>query len=278
MKLKIKLSITCSFIMILLAGFYVSAQPIDISAVELLTTAITLEKPIGVEAVDIFERIKSDSFENNVEFSNSWINQQTAFYDAASEEYRNSVEEMIQGGGDEGGLGLGHWLTDPNNAAVWDEAVKSNIGEEGYARVVALNAAFSPQNDNNELFYLTYGGERRFEEATNTLRLQGTNVVTLDLIDLRLVTSNDASLTQIWDEQVKFGDAVRVQMFEFYKAFNEGTITPDQVATFNAAYLAAGGCALAATDVSTELKAERYSNALNLMAKTLGELGFSVTQ
>jgi hypothetical protein len=60
---------------------------------------------------------------------------------------------MIDGGG-EHGLGMRNWLTDTHNVAWWDNAVRQSVGDEGYARVVALNAAFAPGSKN---YLLTYG-------------------------------------------------------------------------------------------------------------------------
>jgi hypothetical protein len=77
-------------------------------------------------------------------------------------------------------------------------------------------------------------------------------------------------------ELVKFGAPVRKQMLSFYAAFSAGNVTRSQVETFNAAFVKAGGCAMAATEENEPVRAARYLNALNLMSSTLNDLGFKV--
>ena len=86
--------------------------------------------------------------------------------------------------------------------------------------------------------------------------------------------SPDIKPDESFPELVKFGDPIRMQMFAFYRAFDSGNVTHSQVEAFNVAYVKAGGCAMAATEVNEPARAARYLNALNLMSSTLSDLGF----
>jgi len=243
------------------------------SGKEVVTSARALKSPLGVEAPRIFNEIKDRTFTRNVRFSNEWILNQVIAYEKVGATYKKSVAEMMEDGGIEGGLGMRSWLIDPDNEAFWNPTIRRLVGEKGYARVIALNGAFPPGSDD---FQLTYGGVRRYDSKTNSLELNGVKFQDLDRKALLVVFPPKSPLDKKFEILVKYGDAIREQMFRFYEAFLAGKISEKQVSTFNEAYTLAGGCAVAATAPKSEIKAERYLYALNLMAKTLGDLGFKV--
>jgi hypothetical protein len=226
----------------------------------LIGQAMARVLPLGFGASTIYETLRAQKFENNVEFSNAWIKAQLAAFDAASPEFKAAVAPMIEGGGDHG-LGMRNWLTDQANVAWWDNTVKAAVGEDGYARVVALNAAFPPGSQD---YLLTYGYERKYDA--------GKNIMALNDLEAPGMMKSVSAFTFV--ELVKFGDPVRRRMFAFYDAFAAGNVTRSQVEAFNAAYVKAGGCAMAATEENQPVRAARYLNALILMSSTLNDLGF----
>lgn len=227
--------------------------------------AANLKVPLGYDALRVLEVLNSQTFEQNIETSNKWIRAQLAAYHYGDPNYQRQLSEMITGSYIEGGLGMANWLTDPSNAGVWDKKVRSAVGNAGYARVVALNEAFPPGSMD---FCHIYGGERRHNSRTNKLIL---NVSGRSTVPMKSRLANPRK----FDELLKFGDEVRVEMFNFYEAFKDGKVSQRQVKKFNATYTLVGGCAVAATDVANVLL-NRYAAGLNLFAKELGELGFPV--
>lgn len=227
-------------------------------------------EPLGFRALETFDRISEKSFQGNVELSNKWILDQLAVYKRASADYKERVKEMIQGSGD-GGLGMGRWLTDPENVKYWDEAVRRHIGEEGYARIVALNTAFPPGSKD---FQSTYGGVRRFESKDHTMRLNELKTPAVPLASAPFALRRGSSTNEAFEQLTRFGDDTRRRMFKLYDAFSKGDVDQEKVVAFNRSYKFAGGCALANTDVVKEAIAQRYLNALNLMAVTLKKIGF----
>ena len=127
---------------------------------------------LGFDAPTHFAARRGETFAANRDFSNLWITDQVAFYDASIDpSYRAALQELMDGGGEEGHLGMRNWLNDPDNLAFWDNAIVNNVGELGYARLISLNAAFGIGHDD---FRLTYGGIRRYDAGTNVLTLNGT--------------------------------------------------------------------------------------------------------
>jgi hypothetical protein len=237
----------------------------------LIRQAETRAEPLGYKAAQIFKRLKAQNFEKNIEVSNAWIRAQVKFFDEkATPAYRAAVVSMLEGGGDHG-LGMRYWLTDQANVAWWDSNVRKAVGDEGYARVVALNEAF-PAGSNE--YALTYGYERKYDAATDTMDLNGFHSQGLMKGNPRFKFSPGINVDQAFDELVKHGDVVRKQMYSFYDAYAAKKVKPAQVKAFNAAYVKAGGCAVAATSGKEEARAARYLNALNVMASALTELGF----
>jgi hypothetical protein len=237
----------------------------------LLAQAAAIQRPLGVDAYSTFLTLKNQSFENNVSFSNAWIEGQLEFFDKTPEEiYKLALAPMINGGG-EHGLGMRNWLTDSKNVAWWDNTVRDNVGEEGYARIVALNAAFYP---GSREYLLTYGYDREYDLATNTMRLDGLPIEGALSAPNAFKFAPGTPPNNSFPQLLKYGDPVRKQMFSFYKAYLEHRVTPTMVQKFNDAYVKAGGCAMAASDVDTPNRSTRYLNALNFMSNTLSDLGF----
>jgi hypothetical protein len=237
----------------------------------LLAQAKAETRPLGVDGYAIFQILQHQSFENNVSFSNAWIKAQLEYFDQTKDaEYKTALAPMINGGADHG-LGMRNWLTDPKNVGWWDGAVRDAAGDEGYARVVALNAAFAPGSG---LYLLTYGYDRRYDAGQNLMKL---NDASFEGVMNQAEVSKfapDTPTKGTFSQLVKFGDPVRRQMFDFYRAYLDGKVTPAQVAVFNEAYIKSGGCALAATEEEEDARAQRYLNALNVMKITLGSLGY----
>ena len=247
------------------------------TATEVLTWANSLPIPLGAEAfsVGIFDRLVEDSFENNIGFSNQWITDQIDFYDnQADDAYREYTTEIMEGSGD-GGLGMRFWLTDEDNLAFWDNAVRRNAGERGYARIVALNAAFTPGSD---AFRANYGGSRSYDPETNTILFNDQEFpgVSSEEAIFELDIPSDPSeeeLAELFKQTIRLGEPVRQQIFRLYEAFLQGEVTQEQISLFNETYVLTGGCAIAATDVQTEALVHRYLQSLNLMSQTLLEIG-----
>jgi len=233
-----------------------------------LKEARTITEPFGSESVKIFATIRKNSFEKNINISNQWIKDQISFYNKSDDEYQLYLHEMMNGSGD-GGLGMTKWLTDKDNLAYWDKAVRRNVGDEGYARIVALNGAFGIGDDS---FRLGYGGSHRFDQKTNQVTL---NKVTKfrgvrDLVGI----DSSQSTNEKFDVLVEYGDKVRQRMFSLYDAWYAGKLSRDQVIQFNEAYVRAGACGMTNTDVVASDVAYRYAQTLSLMSTTLKELGF----
>jgi hypothetical protein len=243
------------------------------SGAALIKQAEEHPQPLGYKAAEIYQRLIAQDFAKNVEVSNGWIRAHLKFFDErAAPAYKAAVVSMLEGGGDHG-LGMRHWLTDQKNAAWWDRAVKQVVGDDGYARIVALNEAFPAGSED---YVLTYGYDRKYDAAADAMELNGAHFDGLMKQSPKFTFAPGAKVDQTFEQLVKHGDDVRKQMYKFYEAYAAGKVTPAQVKTFNVAYVKAGGCALAATEEQEAIRAARYLNALNLMAKTLTELGFKV--
>jgi hypothetical protein len=243
------------------------------SGAEVVKMVRAQAKPIGYEALAIYSRLRGAPFEQNVKFSNRWIESHITHYDKTKDAgYRAYVKDMIDGGGDVQ-LGMRSWLSDPKNVAWWDNAIRQSAGDEGYARVVALNAAFAPGSND---YRLTYGGTRLFDPNKGMMTLNGTSHPGLSAPRMMLKYNPGANSDEMFAQMVKLGDRVRQQMFNFYDAYSKKRVSAEQVRAFNEGYMWAGGCALAATNANEADRVRRYVHALNYMANTLGELGFKV--
>ena len=234
------------------------------SGAEVIKIAQAKSQPLGFAALRNYENLRTKPFEENIKFSNRWIKSHIDYYDKkASAEYRAYTKDMIDGGGDVS-LGMRRWLTDPQNVAWWDNTIRKLVGDEGYARVVALNAAFPPGSEN---YRLTYGGTRRFDPKTNNMSLNGTS---------RKINGTVTTATgdQLFDRMVTRGDGVRQQMLSFYAAYAKGKVSAAQVKKFNEGVIIAGGCALSATEAKEADRSIRYMNAVNFMGAQLDSLGF----
>lgn len=240
---------------------------------EVVKMARAQAKPIGYEALAIYSKLRVAPFQQNVQFSNRWIQSHITHYDKSRDTaYRAYVKDMIDGGGDVQ-LGMRSWLSDPRNVAWWDNAVRQSVGDEGYARVVALNAAFAPGSND---YRLTYGGTRLYDSDKAVMTLNGTARPALGPDRIVLKHDPGANKDEMFARMVKLGDGVRQQMFSFYDAYGKKKVNAEQVRAFNEAYMLAGGCALAATDANEVNRLKRYVHALNYMANTLSGLGFKV--
>lgn len=229
--------------------------------------------PLGNNAAAVFARIKGNGFQKNIDVSNQWIKAQLAAIDRSNRTYKAYVAEMVEGDREKGILGMRSWLTDEKNLATWDKTVQRNAGDDGYARVVALNAAFPPGSDE---YHWVYGGVRTYNPQTNMMTLNRSERAGVPREKVLVTFKEGATGEQRMDTLVKFGDAIRQQMFKFYQDYSDGKITQDQVTKFNEGYIWAGGCAMAATQPESAPLAFRYLNALNLMAVTLNDLGYKV--
>jgi len=240
----------------------------------LIQEAESRPAPLGQKASAIYKQLQRQSFKKNVSTSNSWIRSQVAFFDKkADAATKDALEHMTNGGG-EHGLGMRQWLIDPKNVAWWDNMVRKSVGDDGYARVVALNSAFAPGSKD---YILTYGHTRKYDPAKDTMSLDDVSAPGVMKSAARFNFTPNVKQGETFEQLVKFGDPVRKQMFRFYDDFAAGKVTAAQVKTFNAAYVMAGGCAMAATEEEQMPRALRYLNALNLMAKTMEELGYKPT-
>lgn len=229
--------------------------------------------PLGGDAVAIFARIKNNDFQKNIDFSNQWIKDQLSAIDKSNKSSKTYVAEMVEGNREKGILGMRFWLTDEKNLATWDKTIQRNAGDEGYARVVALNAAFRPGSDE---YHWVYGGVRTYDPKKNVMSLNKSERLGVPQKEVLVTFKEGATGEQRMDTLVKFGDAIRKQMFKFYEDFSNGKVTQEQVTRFNEAYIRAGGCAMAATQPETSPLATRYLNSLNLMATTLNKMGYKV--
>jgi len=239
------------------------------SGAEVVKMARARTEPLGFNALKVYEEIKSNPFEENVKVSNQWIRGHIDYYDGkATPQYRAYVKDMIDGGGDVT-LGMRGWLSDPKNVSWWDSTIRGLVGEDGYARVVALNAAFPA---GSEEYRLVYGGSRRFDSKTNTMSLNGTPQKVSAAISIRPNETHEA----LFERMTRLGDAVRQQVFSFYAAYAKGKTTPAQVGKFNESFIRAGGCAMSNTEARELARSIRYINALNQMTQTLNSLGFRV--
>lgn len=258
--------------LLFLTSFAHAEGKFDITGETLLAQAESRSSPLGFQAATIFKTIEQQSFESNVSFSNAWIKAQLKRYDSAPDFYKKALAPMVEGGG-EHGIGMRNWLTDKENVAWWDKTVMKAVGEDGYARVVALNSGFAPGSKD---YLLTYGFERKFDNKSGVMSLNGATLDNTSKDKPLFSLKGDMNPKDQFVELVKFGDPVRKQMFAFYDAFNDGNVSRGQVEAFNAAYVKSGGCAMAATDVVERDRMARYLNALNYMGKTLADLGFKV--
>ena len=250
-------------------------QPRTPTGEEVTSQIRTRTAPLGYGALKILNEIKQKPFKENVQFSNQWIQGHIDHYDKSSnQEYRAYVKEMIDGGGDVE-LGMRKWLSDPGNVAWWDNAIRQNVGDQGYARVVALNAGFPSGSDD---YRVTFGGFRRYDVNANTMSLNGTSRTGGGGVKGTVVAQSSATRDQRFAVLTKLGDAVRQQMFNFYDAFSKGKVSADQVKTFNEALVWGGGCAITDTDSFTTVRSERYLAALNHMANTMDALGYQVAR
>jgi hypothetical protein len=236
-----------------------------------IDSARGLGTPIGFGARALYAEYQKNSFETNVLMSNAWIQGQVDFYEKADSCYMMYLDEMMNGGGVEGGLGMRQWLSDPENVQFWDNFIQKNIGDDGYARLIALNGAFGPGSDS---FEWTYGGIRRYSADSQMLMLDGAAVaMDKEIGAFEEGLSSEAKFAFL----VLFGHNVRMAMYDFYDAFAAGQVTAAEVADFNEAYIVAGGCAITSTD-STQLplRESRYLAGLNYVGVKLTELGYTV--
>ena len=229
--------------------------------------------PFGVDMALVYDEIVQREFQTNVEYSNKWIRGQLSAYRRATKSYKRRLREMVNGGGPEGGFGMRTWLTDPGNVRFWDNAVRSAVGDQGYARVVAINQAFG---FGSREYLLIYGDHRRYNQRTQILSLNKVRFRPLrsNQVLLRYPGTTDMDLQFAY--QAKFGDPIRAQMLRFYNDFIAGKVSRSKVATFNGAYALAGGCAMAQTGPKTRAKAQRYWAAHNIMARALSRLGYPI--
>jgi len=236
---------------------------------EVIKMARARTEPLGFKALKVYDNVKSKPFEENVKFSNQWIRSHINYYDKkAAPRYRVYVKDMIDGGGDVT-LGMRGWLSDPQNVAWWDSTIRKLVGDDGYARVVALNAAFPAGSED---YRIVYGGTRRFDPKTSTMSLNGTP----QKVELAIGLQTNETRDQSFERMTKLGDAVRQQIFNFYDAYAKRKVTAAQVSQFNESFIVAGGCAMANTAPNELDRTIRYLNALNHMAQTLDSLGFQV--
>ena len=188
------------------------------SGAEVVKMARARNQPLGFAALKVYEGTKNKPFEENVKFSNQWIRSHIDYYDKrAKPEYRAYVKDMIDGGGDVT-LGMRGWLSDPKNVSWWDNTIRGLVGEDGYARVVALNAAFPA---GSEEYRIVYGGSRRFDPETNTMTLNGNPQKVSEAITVQPNETHE----QLFERMTKLGDAVRRQVFNFYGALQGGRVT-----------------------------------------------------
>ncbi|MDT4895658.1 MAG: hypothetical protein QOH25_735 [Acidobacteriota bacterium] len=266
---KIVFSFVLLFCLTLIVAPTTSAQ--SPSGDQVVKTVRAQAKPIGYEALAIYMKLRSAPFQQNVQFSNRWIQSHISYYDKSRDAgYRAYVKDMIDGGGDVQ-LGMRSWLSDPKNVAWWDNAIRQSASDEGYARVVALNAAFAPGSND---YRLTYGGTRLYDSGKNMMSLNGTTRPGLSSDRMTLKYDPRASNDEMFGRMIKFGDTVRQKMFNFYQAYADKKVTPEQVRAFNEAYILAGGCALAGTNALEANRVQRYVHALNFMSQELTRLGF----
>lgn len=239
----------------------------------MINEARALREPLGLPAVEHFQSLARNSFDANVRLSNDWITKHIAAYDQAAADYQALLEPLMEGASDGSMLGMRFWLTDPDNVEFWDKAVQRNVGDEGYALLTALNLAFEPLSTE---FQLAYGGHREYDPASGLLVLNGTAFERP--VKGPFEFAANSTLEQKFDQLVRFGDAVRQAMLQFYQASAEGKIDQILIGLFNETYVLASGCALANTNVLVDRTAEQYLFALNLMAQTLAEAGFRIEQ
>lgn len=270
MKKSLKFSALVFSTLVVSSQLSISRADSEIGSV-LISKSESYERPLGVEAFTIYQVLKNQKFENNIAFSNAWIQGQLKAFDQSTDNtYKSALEPMVEGGHGHG-IGMRNWLTDKKNVAWWDKMVRDNSSDEGYARVVALNAAFYP---GSKQYLLTYGFNREFDPSSKVMMLNDTKFTNDNkaLFEFR----PDSDKNNFFPQLVKFGDPVRQQMFSFYEAYSEGKVSPSDVSLFNKTYVKIGGCAMAATDVEEGPRAARYLNALNVMSITLDKLGFKI--
>jgi hypothetical protein len=200
--------------------------------------------------------------------SSNGAQEQVGFYDQADDAYKMDLGILIQGGGPWDDLGMRHWA---QTGASWDGLLLDSIGTEGYARVIALFLAFPP---GDELFLRSFGGSRGYDRERQVILLNGTEFPAITLENFHpsyLFQESDPTEKRI-ETLIHLGDAVRSAMFGFYAAFLKGELSLEQVSEFNAAYLLAGGSALANSEIDTgnvQGKLEMHLHALNLMSGAL---------
>ncbi len=249
---------------------------LETSPKKLKKMALRGEQPIGIEALDYYAKIKKSSFDEKIAFSNGWIKSHVDYFDKTRDKkYKQYMSESIEGGGPEKGLGMRGWISDPKNVARWDKDVANTIGEDGYTRLIALNAAFKPGSDSH--FKMIYGGERLYDKRNNQFLMNKQVMKEAKLRkDYVQFKSRQPSYEEMFKTLLVFADKIREQTFNFYTDYRAGKVSDKQVEAFNKAYVVVGGCAMASTDVLNDIKGLRYLKGLNYMAATLNELGYSV--
>jgi hypothetical protein len=262
--------LTLIFLAALLPGVAFGQVP---TGAKLVQEAEARKAPLGQKAPEIYNKLVKQDFKKNVDTSNSWIRSQVEYFDKKADTSTKAALAHMTNGGGEHGLGMRQWLTDPQNVAWWDNTVRKTVGDEGYARIVALNAAFPPGSRD---YILTYGYDRKYDPASDVMALNEATTPGIMKSGARFNFPAGVKTEDTFVQLVKFGDPVRKQMFRFYQDYAAGKVTPDQVRKFNSAYVKAGGCAMAATEEQQMPRALRYLNALNLMAMTMDDLGYKV--
>ncbi|PHN03965.1 hypothetical protein [Flavilitoribacter nigricans] len=248
------------------------------SSSEILSLAESVKEPIGIKALDIYEERKAQSFDDNVRYSNNWIQSQIDFYDSVSGEnkgYSEYIEEMIEGGGPEKSLGMRGWLNDPDNVAFWDNAVQQSIGDDGYAMLISLNGAFQPEVSSQ--FRLIYGGTRLFHDQEDRLSINGSFFENIELTNKFGEFPDNPSNEDFFRVINGLSHKIRLQVFQLYTDYRNGNLSEETIRRFNRAYAVVGGCATANTDAADNLpKAQRYLSGLNFFAQELTEMGYTI--
>src|SRR5829696_4735717 len=97
---KIRLAFALSFCLPLIVVPTTSAQLRQAapSGAEVVKIARAQAKPIGYEALEIYSKLRGAPFQQNVQFSNRWIQSHISYYDKTQDAgYRSYVKDMIDG-------------------------------------------------------------------------------------------------------------------------------------------------------------------------------------
>lgn len=230
-------------------------------------------RPFGVDALDAREAVAATSSAERVAANRRWVADHVAAYERAGERYRAFLRPVLGSG-----RGLRTWYDGPDDSepAPWIRAVTDALGEPAWVDRQAWLGTFDPGSD---AFEYVFGGRRTYDLDGHSFTFAGTDFQGVDPDTYLYSFGPEAGdRAEVAATVLAVSGRVWERIYDFLRAFREGSVTHAKAGSFNGAVVLVGGPTMVDAETCEDCgdaAALRVAmNHLNRLALLLAEFGF----